>query len=188
MQPDSPNKFSPTTVTLHWLVGLTIIGLLGVGWYMAEYEVYPLYSWHKSIGVLIFLLVVPRVLWRMKNGWPVPVSQYSSIEQILAKIVHWVLILGSVLMPISGFMMSAVGGFGVAVFGFELVAMNPDPSDPTQMLAHNKDIAMAAHSAHHWIGEAMIIAVLLHIAGAFKHHLIDKDGTLRRMLGANLEG
>ncbi|GFR59501.1 cytochrome b561 family protein [Elysia marginata] len=184
MQPDKPEQFSLTTITLHWLVAIGMIGMLAIGIYMTEAEVYSLYPWHKSFGVLIIAFVVLRVLWRIKNGWPVPVSQYIAIEQNLAKAVHWILIIGTVLMPVSGALMSALGGNGIDIFGLELMPRNPDPENPGRVLPHNGDIASFCHAIHHWLGYIVIGAVILHIAGAIKHHVIDQDATLKRMLGA----
>jgi cytochrome b561 len=79
--------------------------------------------------------------------------------------------------------MSSLGGHGVAVFGIEVVARNPDPADPSSALAHNEAMASFFHFVHHWVGYLLIGALALHVSGALKHHLIDKDGTLRRMLG-----
>lgn len=186
MQLDTPQQLSKITVALHWLVGLSIIGLLAVGQTMEIFEIYFLYPIHKAFGFLIFFVVIARVFWRLKNGWPTPVSNYQRHEQILSKLVHWILILGTMLMPISGFLMSAVGGHGVDVFGLEIVARNPDPIEAGKVIAHNADIAGAAHEVHDILGKIMMAAVALHIAGALKHHISDKDGTLRRMLGAKV--
>lgn len=183
MKSDTPQKLSKTTVALHWIVGLSMIGLLAVGQTMEIFEIYALYPIHKALGFLIFFVILARVLWRFKNGWPTPVSEYQKHEQVLSKLVHWVLLLGTIFMPISGFLMSAVGGHGVDVFGLEIVARNPDPINAGKVLAHNADIAGAAHEVHDILGKVMMAAVVLHIAGALKHHIADKDGTLRRMLG-----
>jgi cytochrome b561 len=183
MQLDTRSQLSKTTIALHWIVGLSMIGLLAVGQVMEIFEIYSLYPIHKAFGFLIFFIILARVIWRIKNGWPTPVSQYQRHEQILSKLVHWVLIVGTVLMPISGFLMSAVGGHGVDVFGWEVVARNPDPVNAGKVIAHNADIAGTAHTLHGIIGKIMMGAVALHIAGALKHHIADKDNTLRRMLG-----
>ncbi|MCL6415020.1 cytochrome b [Aestuariirhabdus sp. Z084] len=187
MQLDTLNKFSATTLALHWIVGLTMIILLAVGIFMVETETFSLYPWHKSFGVLIILVVVPRVFWRIKNGWPSPVSEYSKVEQLLAKIVHYVLILGTLLMPLSGFLMSSLGGNGVEVLGLELVARNPDPEDTSKVIPHNETLGSFFHAAHHWVGYLLVAAVVLHVVGALKHHVIDKDGSLNRMLGSRVE-
>lgn len=186
MKLDTREKLSSTTVALHWVVGLMMIVLLATGVYMEQTEAYGLYPWHKSFGVVIGLFVVLRVLWRIKNGWPQHVGDYTSIEKLLSKVVHYVLIVGTILMPISGFMMSAMGGHGVELFGLELVAHNPDPADPMEVIPLNATLAGLGHSVHFYAGYAVIAAVVLHVVGAYKHHLVDKDGTLRRMLGASV--
>lgn len=186
MKLDSHSKLSTTTLLLHWVVGIMMIGLLATGIYMEENEVFALYPWHKSFGVLIATFVVLRVSWRVKNGWLSHVSDYTSIEKLLSKIVHYLLIIGTVLMPISGFIMSVMGGHGVDFFGLELFARNPDPVDPKEVIALNGPLAGAAHSMHKFAGITILVAVILHVVGALKHHVIDKDGTLRRMLGAEV--
>lgn len=187
MKLDTHSQLSANTLAWHWIVGIMLICLLASGIYMEENEVFALYPWHKSFGVLIAVFVVLRVIWRVKNGWLTHVSDYSSIERLLSKIVHYVLIIGTVLMPISGFIMSAMGGHGVDFFGMELVARNPDPADPKVIVALNGPLAGLAHSMHKFAGIAIIVGVALHVIGALKHHIIDKDGTLRRMLGAKVQ-
>ncbi|SET67566.1 cytochrome b [Thalassotalea agarivorans] len=183
MELDTKEKLSSKTIVLHWIVGVMMIILLAVGVYMTETENHALYPIHKSFGVLILIFVVPRVFWRMKNGWPEPVSQYSMIEITLSKLIHWVLIIGTVLMPVSGMMMSGYGGHGIAIFGLELVPMNFDPTNPKEVIPINGALAGLGHQMHGLIGNILIGAIVLHFAGALKHHLIDKDGTMRRMLG-----
>ena len=179
---DSKQKLSQLTVLLHWLVAITVIVMLAVGIYMEENEIRSLVSTHKSVGILIFGVILLRVVWRLYNGWPEPVSQYSKIEQNLSRACHYVLITGTVLMPLSGMAMSGAGGHGLIVFGVELLAQNTDPVTG-KAIPLNASIAKLGHESHGVIGYIMILALLLHIAGAFKHHLIDKDGTLKRMLG-----
>lgn len=180
---DTQNRLSHLTISLHWLIALTIIGLLATGIYMEENKAYALYPIHKSIGIIIFVFVMIRVVWRVINGWPEPASTYKKIEQITAKIVHWILIVGTVLMPVSGMMMSGGGGHGLDIFGLEILAVNFDPNNPKEIIALNETVGEIGHKLHGLCGNIMIAAILLHIAGAFKHHFMDKDGTLRRMLG-----
>ena len=180
---DTEKQLSRMTIVLHWLVGISIILLLAVGTYMVNTETWSLYPWHKSIGILVAVLAIFRILWRVKNGWLTPVATYTDLEVNLAKFIHWILIIATILMPLSGFLMSALGGNGVAFFGIELVARTPDVMDPTKVLAHNAFLASTFHFLHHWVGYILIGAIALHIAGALKHHIIDKDSTLKRMLG-----
>lgn len=177
---DTKAKLSHITISLHWLVGLTIIALIGVGMYMESNSVYSLYPIHKSIGILILLFVIPRVIWRLYNGWPQPASDYQVWEHRLAHLIHWVLIIGTVLFPISGMMMSGAGGHGLEVFGIELLSANVVDGKAVPL---NADVAGLGHTMHGVLGNVMIGAIVLHVAGALKHHIMDKDHTLKRMLG-----
>ena len=183
MSQDTSSKLSTRTLLLHWVVGIMMLVLLTTGIYMEQNAAYALYPWHKSFGVLIIIFVALRIVWRFKNGWPPPIRDYVPWEKMLSKIVHYVLIIGTVIMPISGFMMSALGGHGVALFGLELVARNPDPINPQEVIPLYAPLANIAHTLHGVAGYSLVVAVLLHLAGALKHHVVDKDGTLRRMLG-----
>ena len=180
---DSREKLSGTSVFLHWTVAVMMIALLAIGVYMAETETYALYDWHKSFGVIIGIFVLWRITWRLKNGWPPHVSNYTPLETFMASLVHYLLIIGTLVMPVSGFLMSSMGGHGVAVFGWEIFPHNPDPADPSKVTPINGALAGFCHSAHWIAGYCIIAAVILHVAGALKHHFADKDGTLRRMLG-----
>ncbi len=183
---DTQEALSSITRSLHWLIGLSIIALIAVGIYMEETETFALYPIHKSLGVLVFPFVLFRVIWRMKEGWPSPAGNYSTLEHVLSKAVHWVLIIGTVAFPISGMMMSGAGGHGIPLFGLELLAANPDPANPMEVIPLNKDIAGLGHTIHGIAGNVMILAIVLHLVGALKHHLVDKDSTLRRMIFSKL--
>jgi cytochrome b561 len=183
---DTKHKLSPLTIALHWIVGITIIGLLALGKYMESNEAYALYDIHKSIGMIIIAFVLARVFWRILNGCPEPASNYSNIEHLTAKVVHWALIIGTVALPVSGVLMSGAGGHGLAIFGWELLAENIDPNNLEEVIPLNKALAGLGHEIHEIVGNIMIIAIVLHFLGALKHHIIDKDGTLRRMLGKSL--
>ncbi|MGZ7254055.1 cytochrome b/b6 domain-containing protein, partial [Streptococcus pyogenes] len=69
---DTAHRLSPTTVWLHWLVGVLVMTLMAVGWYMAETKTRGLYPLHKSIGLLVFVLVVVRLVWRLVQGFAPP--------------------------------------------------------------------------------------------------------------------
>jgi cytochrome b561 len=184
---DLKNKLSPITIGLHWIIALVVMALMCLGWYMSEFQTYDLYDIHKSIGVLIFILILLRVVWRLKQGFPEPLSQTKKIELALAKIVHWVLLIGTLLFPISGMITSGAGGHDVAIFGLEFLPENPDPETGRAVVRSEflAQLGEAVHGALMWI---FIVAIALHIAGALKHHLKYKDDTLRRMLGKNSNG
>ncbi|WP_105168940.1 cytochrome b [Pseudoalteromonas sp. T1lg23B] len=177
------NTHSPLSVTtraMHWLVGFTMLGLIMVGFYMVNLEVWALYPIHKALGVLALLLILPRVIYRVKRGFPAAVDGVSLSNQKLAHVAHWLLLLGTVLMPISGMLYSGFGGYGIDIFGFHLV---PENIMNDEIVPFNETIFIIAKNAHSLIGYGLSALIVAHIAAAFKHHMVDKDATLRRMLG-----
>ncbi|MCV6626106.1 MAG: cytochrome b/b6 domain-containing protein, partial [Cellvibrionaceae bacterium] len=118
--------------------------------------------------------------------WPAAAGDYSKIEHLTAKFIHWTLIIGTVLLPVSGMMMSGAGGHGLGIFGLELLAENFDPNNPEEVIPYSETLAGLGHELHGLGGDLMIIAIVLHVVGALKHHILDKDGALRRMFGARI--
>lgn len=170
---------TPLTRILHIIIALGMIGLVGVGIYMTDFEVYALYDLHKSFGSILLVFIIARVYWRICEGWPSPLSGTPAWQQQIAKLVHWVLLIATVLFPISGLMMSIGGGHGLSIFGWELVAENMDAAGKT--IALNESAAGLGKSIHGILKNVILVALALHIGGALKHHIIDKDSTLKRM-------
>ncbi|MCL1125578.1 cytochrome b [Shewanella surugensis] len=181
---DTKEKFSSITLSLHWIIAIVFICMLTVGFYMTNYNAFALFPIHQSTGILLFILILWRVIWRYINGWPIPVSQYSTVERVLARIVHWLLIIGILLQPISGMLMSAGSGNGLYVFGLELLHANLDSAGKAIPIAAN--IGELGENIHGAGANIMVAAISLHILGALKHHIIDKDGSLRRIFGKNI--
>jgi cytochrome b561 len=167
-------------ITLHWLIALTVVGMFIFGLYMTGLTYYdPWYhqapALHKSMGIVVLLLLLLRVLWRFANPAPAPLVSHSLLEQRAAKVVHGLLYLLLFAVIGSGYLIATAKGRPVEVFGlFELPAL----IDPIE---HQEDIAGAFH-----LGLAITLMLLagLHALAALKHHFLDKDQTLRRMLGS----
>lgn len=177
----STKPLSKPEIALHWIVGLGMITLIGVGMYMSRNEVFSLYPTHKSIGIILFVFILTRVVIRMRKGWPENASEGAAWEHNLAHVIHWVLILGTLIMPTSGMMDAVMAGRGLSVFGLDLISANS--SAEGQPVAISAGLSDAASFVHGITGKILIAAILLHIVGAFKHHLIDRDTTLARMVG-----
>lgn len=170
---------SITTRVLHGAIALGMISLLAIGIYMEEFEVFALYDWHKSFGFLVLILATIRVLWRIKEGWPSVIGNSSAAQQMVAKVIHWLLITITIVYPLSGVMMSVGGGHGLSFFGIELFAENINAAGET--VAVNEGIAGLGHQLHGTLTWFVIAVIVLHIVGALKHHFIDKDVTIKRM-------
>lgn len=171
-----------TEISLHWIVGLGMIALIAAGLYMTRVDgarwLYPL---HKSFGIVIFAVILWRVVLRVRKGWPDDVSKGAKWEHGIARVIHWVLIVGTIAMPLSGMVDSYMGGRGLTAFGLEILGANM--GDNGRPVAINRTLGDIGETVHVLLGKALVAAILLHVLGAFKHHIIDRDSTLRRMVG-----
>lgn len=177
---DSKAQLTKTTVILHWLIAIAMIGSLAFGLYLEELPRSPdkgmLIGIHKSVGVLILAFALYRIVWRMINRFPDRLSSVPQWQEKVTKIVHLFLLAGTLFMPISGVMMSVGGGHPVAVFGFELIAAG----------AENELLGQIGHAIHGLGGKLLILAVALHLLASFKHALFTRDGTMKRILGSRV--
>lgn len=176
------NQLSRKSIALHWVVAIGMISLLAVGWYMESIEVYGLYDIHKSSGILLLAVILFRVVWRLKQGFPEPLGESKKSELFLAKLTHWGLLIATLAFPISGMMMSGAGGHGLDIFGLVLLPENVDAVSG-RAVAHSKEVASLGHQAHGILMWVVLGLLALHVAGALKHHFVYKDKTLTRMLG-----
>lgn len=174
---NTKERYGGVAKGFHWLVAVIVLGMLPLGYYMTGLDFSPfklqLYGLHKSFGTLILFLVILRLVWRL--GGPVPQSlpQHHKWERRLAHITHYALYAALFLMPLSGWVMSSAGDFPHSFFGlFEM----PDLTEK------NKAIFDQSRFMHEVLACALIVLVGLHFAGAVKHHIIDRDETLLRML------
>ncbi len=173
----------PSSRLLHWLVATLMLGLAGVGLYMSRSEAWALYPWHKSLGVIALLLIAVRLVQRLRLGLPGPVQPTSPAMQRAARWAHGTLLALTLLMPLSGMVFSGASGHGFGVFGLTLVPHQDDPAKPGEVLPYNATLAELGHQAHYWLGYLLLLLVTLHVLAALKHHFIDRDSTLLRMLG-----
>lgn len=180
---DRPEKLSNTTVALHWVVALGMLSLATMGVYMTRTETWGLYEIHKSIALLLLPLCVLRAAWRLRQGWPQPTSVYTRWEQRMAKLVHVGLLACTLLMPLTGMLFSGASGHGFGVFGWVLLTPNIDPAHPGEVLDLSETWSQIGQASHSLLGYLMLAMVSLHALGALKHHLLDGDRSLLRMLG-----
>lgn len=172
---NTETRFGVIAILLHWIMAILIIGLLALGLYMVRqpisFEKLKLYGWHKEYGLLALALVIVRISWRIINK--TPELALPLWENIAARSVHWAFYAFIFAMPITGWMMSSAAGLPVSFFGLFTL---PD------LIAANEDARLLLTEIHEWLGYGLIATVCGHMAAAFKHHFINKDDILRRML------
>ena len=179
---DTIEKFSLTTIAFHWIIAIAIICMLAFGLYIHELPRGPekgeLVGLHKSFGVLILVLASLRIIWRMKNKFPISLSAMPIWQERLVKFSHWFLLIATVMMPLSGIIMNYGNGRGLSLFGLELIAGTGEENH----LLHE-----IGHIVHGFGSKLLIAFIVLHVIGAIKHQFIDKDGTISRMAGRRVD-
>lgn len=174
-------KLTLSTIASHWLIAFAIIGMVAFGMYLEDLPRSPEKGWligiHKSIGLAILVLAIGRLFMRLVNRFPKHVGSYARWELTLSKIILALLVLTMFLLPISGILMTFGGGHPLPVFGLFTIG----PFEKSELLSQ------MGHIGHGLGSKLLILAIVLHIAGALKHHFIDKDGTVKRMAGKRVE-
>lgn len=169
-------RYSATAVLLHWVVAALVLVTLPLGLYMVELPISPAklkyYSWHKWIGVTVFLLAVVRAAWRFGHRPPAPLPGQPRWQVVAAHGVHAVLYVLLIAAPLTGWLYSSAAGFPTVYLG--LVQL-PD------LVPKDEQLKQTFKLAHLVLTYTMGALVLLHIVAALKHAIADRDGTLSRM-------
>lgn len=172
---NSHDRFGFIAILLHWLMALIIIGLIILGLYMTSLPLsvqqLKYYGWHKEYGLLILGLVVFRLFWRLTN--PEPKLLLPCLEKRAAHLTHWALYGFMIFLPLTGWLMSSAAGFPISFFG---LCTLPNLIDP------NEHLRALFTLLHKWSGYGLMVTICLHALAALKHHFIDKDTILRRMI------
>jgi cytochrome b561 len=174
------HRLSNTTLFLHWSVALLMIALLALGLIMHDNKLYDLYPIHKSLGMLILPLALFRAYWRLKEKWPQPAHQLYGIWIHLSKIAHLSLLSLTVLMPISGILMSLLSGRGLTLFTYPIILAQKN--DQGELIALSEYWAKIAHQLHFLFSDLLIILLGAHIIAGLIHHFLLKDDVLNRMM------
>ncbi|MGJ8694593.1 MAG: cytochrome b [Thalassotalea sp.] len=172
------DKYGLISKLVHWLSAFVIIGLYILGKWMEDLDYYSEWyrlapNWHKSIGIILLLLTIFRIVWKLKVGSPAPISSHSINIKRATKIGHNLIYISLITAMCSGYLISTADGRAIEVFSwFSIPSMG-------ELFSNQEDIAGAIHEQ---ATNAVILLAIIHVLGALKHHFIDKDKTLIRML------
>jgi cytochrome b561 len=173
---NTSTQYGSVAQGLHWLVVALLIGAYSLGFYMEDLPVSParvkLFAYHKWLGVTIFAVVALRLGWRLWSPPPPLPATLPRWEMRAAEITHRLLYLLLFAVPLSGWLMSSAKGFQTVLFG-----MLPLPD----LLAKNPPLGAALEVTHKALNKILLGVVLLHVAAALKHHVVDRDAVLARM-------
>lgn len=194
---DSIQRYNKVTVILHLVVGVFVFAMFGLGWYMSELPkdmpkvpsvdlfnlgFYSLqfaepmtprsfyFNLHKSLGVTVFALILLRLFWRLTHVAPDFPSTMQAWEKKLAEFTHKALYLMMLAVPTTGAVMAVFSKYGIVWFGVRLVEG-----------LNNEGLREAFKEAHEVAGVLLFALIVLHVAAAIKHKVVDKDDVLKRM-------
>lgn len=171
------NKYSQSMRIMHWIVGTLILAMLCVGLYMTSdlalpENKRPLYNLHKSFGIVAIFLVIIRISVRLRSQIPQLPKEVSFTQKQLALKGHYFMYCLLILIPITGFLMSEVGGYPIMFFGYEL----------PHFLPKNQSIAKFMNQSHTVLNYTLIGMLVVHLAAPFKHYFIDNVNIWKRMM------
>jgi len=186
---NTAQSFGTVTRIFHWLTALLILTAIPLGLIAnrlpydtsaALAQKAQLFSYHKTLGIAAFAVALLRILWALTQTHPAPLHPERRLETTLAGVVHWLLYISMLAVPLSGWVHHA------ATSGFAPILW---PLGQHLPLVPESEIVAQIARALHWVFTKLLgISILLHIAGALKHHLIDRDATLRRMVSGAAAG
>lgn len=173
-------KYSLSSRILHWTMAVFIFFALGLGIYIDEFlsddaeNRYEIYDLHKSIGMVVLMLLIIRIINRIfKKAPPLPKTM-PKIEQNLAKIGHLALYILMALTPLSGYLMSSFAGYPVKLFAIEI----------PNLVGTNFQLAKICSEAHEISAFSLLGVVAIHILAVIKHRFFDKpeNDVLKRII------
>jgi cytochrome b561 len=165
-------------IVLHWSMAVVVIVLFALGLWMVDLTYYDLWyrrapDIHKGLGVLLAITLALRLVWRWINPRPRPEPGLSALERRAASAAHGLLYVLLATVMVSGYLISTVDGRAIDVFGLFAV-----PASITG-IPNQADLAGDVHLV---LAIALVSLAGIHAAGAIKHHFLDRDRTLLRML------
>lgn len=172
-----PSNYTALAISLHWIMAIGILATFSMGIYMSDLVLSPeklkYYSWHKWAGVTLFVLLLCRLGWRLTHRPPAPPAHLPRWQAMAAEGAHHALYLLMLLVPITGWLMSSAKGFQTVWFG---VLPLPDLLSKDKALG---DLLLTVHQSLNFLMAAIVVA---HVGAALKHHFLDRDEVLARML------
>ncbi|MEM9581897.1 MAG: cytochrome b/b6 domain-containing protein [Pseudomonadota bacterium] len=179
MRANTTSSYGSVTKTLHWIMALLVLSMIPLGIFANGLEnadpLKPtLFSLHKTVGIAIFFLALARILWAFINPKPANLHPERRMETFLAEIIHWLLYASLLIVPLSGWVHhAATTGFAPIWWPF---------GQGLPFVPQSDALAHTAKALHIIFERVLVLSFLLHLIGALKHHFLDKDVTLKRML------
>jgi cytochrome b561 len=171
------DRYSGISQALHWLIALLAFGQLAMGKFFeveAEESGEGLFGWHTSLGLLVLTLMLVRLAWRVTHAVPRLPPTTPAWQQAVARATHMAFYALLIVLPLSGWALTSVEGDPVTFLGWL-----PVPALP---VGGGEEMEDFIEETHEVLGNVLLVLAGLHVMAGLKHHFIDRDNTLRRML------
>lgn len=180
------SRYSTVAITLHWLIAVLILSNIVLAWIFQNTPQglawFKLIQLHKSVGITVLLLSVLRLAWRLLNPPPPEPASLKHWERIASQVVHWGFYVIMIGMPLSGWVLvsASLKGLPTMLYGVvpwpHLGFIHAMPVDARKAWSGG---AANIHGLLAWMAYGL---VFLHVGGAMKHWLIDRDSVIGRMI------
>ncbi|TDO16686.1 MULTISPECIES: cytochrome b [Halomonas] len=176
MWKNSRSGWGLISILLHWISALAIAALFILGWWMTGLDYYHSWYnlgpwWHRSVGMLLLFATLIRLAWRVVN--PAPLARGGRLERLVAQLGHIALYVLMLVVMISGYLISTADGKGIAVF---------DAFTVPAVISNLPYQATLAGQVHWYSALALILLAAGHGLAALKHHWVDGNDVLLRMV------
>jgi cytochrome b561 len=175
---DTSLSFGFTSILLHWISAGLVAVIFVLGQIAEDMSRGPdkieLMSVHQSLGMLLLIIVLARLLWRLGQGFPDPVGDQKDLLVRLSRLWHWLLLGFIIVLPLSGYLVAETGRGEMTFFG---IVPLPD------LIGSGRGVHEFFEEIHETLAGLLVPLVIVHVLAALKHHYLDRDATLSRMLG-----
>ncbi|MCR9128021.1 MAG: cytochrome b [Alphaproteobacteria bacterium] len=186
--PTPSSRYTTVAIALHWVIAVMLVSMVFYGWWMEELrdlalagemtfgEVQAAYNWHKTAGIIILVLSLGRLAWRLTHPVPPLPAATPGWQAFLARFTHVAFYAVMIGAPIGGWVTASSTQFPTHLFNVDALTL---PRLPVPQTEGFYELAGSMHGAGGWV---ILILLALHAGAALKHHFIDRDGILQRMI------
>lgn len=179
------DRYTKVAITLHWLIAISILGLLAIGLTMENKDIYPqnvqfqLFQFHKSLGLSVLVLSVARLLWRLLHKPPALPAEMPAWEVFAAKATHWAFYGLMFAIPLTGWALVSTSSWGLPTIWFGLFEW---PHLPLDFLGNKESVNDASGDAHELLAYLLMALLAMHVGAALKHYVWNRDNVVSHMI------
>lgn len=186
--PAPSSRYTTVAIILHWVIAIMLVSMVFYGWWMEELrdlalagemsfgEVQSAYNWHKTAGITILILSLARLGWRLTHPVPPLPAGTPGWQAFLARFTHVAFYAVMIGAPIGGWVTASSTQFPTHLFNIDALTL---PRLPVPQTDQFYELAGSVHGAGGWV---ILTLLALHAGAALKHHVLDRDGVLQRMV------